>query len=138
MERWNLHEYADRFTGPTIVQTFEVEDDEYTPVLEAAERLKIKKPRSLPLVTLQHSKSEILHLVRRSGKDDAVFDSIYVAHCWIEFRVTMARVRYFTGIGEEPEVHFDIEDVHQPGFEQWARGTPQIKSCWEWLKKPAL
>jgi hypothetical protein len=131
MKRWNLYQYADRFSieGPSIVETFEIENDEFTPILEATEGLKLKNPRALPLIIRQPSRSNILHIVRKSGEYDVVCDSIEMAHSWVEFRLFTTR---------EPGNPYSVESIWQDKFPDWVRTAPQIKSIWEWLRNPAF
>jgi hypothetical protein len=135
MKRWILHEYPDRhspLSEPQSVGVYEAVDSDclFTQneaVLNAISNLKKRRPRCLPLALIEHEPVEVFHIVHLSGEYDAVFQSIELAHCWVEQRV------YESRLAQERVVNIQVTSQLVEGFP--SASAP--KTVWDWLREPA-
>ena len=146
---YRLHDYADRY-GPLselkLVGTFEVETiglgryDGLEALLGAIQKLREENPRGLPIVTDgEGRKVDMLHVVRCNGEFDVLFQSIDLAHSWLERRYYLAKQLYYAGGPDTPD--FMVTSMLVNGFPDQV--PPQVqamlpKSVWEWLREPAF
>ena len=142
MTQWNLHEYRDSrdpVAMPELVGVFEDGEgdrDENHALLDAIEQLKEERSGCLPVVTRADTdlrRVEVLHVVKRCGAYDALFQTFDIARQWIDRRCYRARQR--PPISQTDRETYEVESIRVNKF-QVHDVVP--RSRWEWLRAPAF
>lgn len=129
MSRWILNEYIDRYDSllgePRSVGIYETDEA----VLHAVAELKRLRSTSFPIVFREAETLEVLHVVSKNHKIDALFQSIQLAEDWLDLR----RHEAYAARSDMP-VSYTLHAILVEG--SFKAAAP--KTVWEWLRNPAL